>query len=154
MRSTPDRGVVTDYLLTQLAGQGWPVGDVVAPEGAGWQNDMTAPNSVFVPYLVLTPLNANGGTGTLGDSSTEWRLPYSLSTYGVSRRQVEDLADDARRFIAGFKKITLTMKDGTTTWKIQQSTWQAMGGIGYTNQVTPTALSQTDSLLIWLSKNS
>lgn len=154
MRSTIDRGVITSYLQTHLTGAEFTVGIVVAPDGAGWQGEPGTAGSVFVPYTVLTPLNSTSPSGGLADSSSEWQLPYTFSTYGVDARQVEDLADDVRRVLADLRRVNVTMRDGATSWQIQQTTCQSMGGVGYTTQMEPpTAFSQTDSMVLWLSKN-
>lgn len=147
-----DRGVVTAEVEARLTSGGVLVGLVTAPKTGGWQKEMTAEGAQFVPYVVVTPLNAQGGSGSLGDSTSEWQVPYSLSSYGVDVRQVEDLADDARRILLGLRRHNFSMRDGSS-WQVTQTRPQAIGGVGYTTQVDPTAFSQTDSVTLWLSRN-
>jgi hypothetical protein len=153
VKSVIDRGVVTDWVLTLLRGAGMFIGDVIAPSEAGWTGDMGKPGSVFIPFVVLTPGTASAPTGSFADSSEDWQLPYSLMSFGVDRRQVEDLADDARRLLGNQRRVDLVMRDGVSSWRVVQVTWPSIGAVGYTAQVDPTAFSQTDTSVLWLSKN-
>jgi hypothetical protein len=152
MTSTPDRAPLTDVLIGALETVVEFVGDVIAPQDAGWQNFPGGNDSVFVPYVVLTPQASPAPTGSLGDSQVDWRLPYTLTTYGVTRQQIEDVADEARRAVLGLTNVVVSMHDGTTAWKIIGVTSQNIGGVGYTDQIKPTAYSQSDSVLVWFSK--
>lgn len=152
MTSTPDRGPVTNVLVAAVASVVEQVGDVKAPENAGWQGDPAATNSLFIPYVVITPMSTPAPTGSLADAQIDWKLAYTLTTYGVTRRQIEDVADDARRAVLALRDITVVMNDGVTVWKIINVTSQNIGGVGYTDQIKPTAYSQSDSALVWLSK--
>jgi hypothetical protein len=82
----------------------------------------------------------------------DWKLPYTLTTYGTNRRQVEDLADDVRAALLAVKKFPLTMKDGAI-WRITTIDCNAIGGVGYTTAVSPTAFSETDSFNLTLSRS-
>lgn len=152
MASAPDRGVVTSYLLATLGANSFLVGDIEAPESAGWQTEMSSAGSEFVPYSTLMPQTSSRPSGSFGDPSSEWTLPYTLNTYGVNRRQVEDLADDQRALLLLIKKIDLTMRDNVV-WRLTTIDCPAMGGVAYTNAVTPTAFSETDSFTVTLSRS-
>jgi hypothetical protein len=152
MTSTPDRAPLTDAIITALQTVVEFVGDVVAPQDAGWQNFPGGNDSMFIPYVVLSPQASPAPTGSLGDGQIDWRLPYTLTTYGVTRQQIEDVADEARRAVLALNNVSITMNDGTTVWKIIGVTSQNIGGVGYTDQIKPTAYSQSDSVLVWFSK--
>jgi hypothetical protein len=152
MASAPDRGVVTTWLLDELDTNGHLAGDIEAPPGAGWQEEMNDAGAKFIPYLTTVPQNSSRATGSLGDPSMDWDLPYTLNIYGVNRRQVEDLADDVRAHLLEIKKIPLTMRDGVV-WKLTTIECRTIGGVGYTTAVTPTAFSQTDSYTMTLSRS-
>jgi len=152
MGSTPDRAPLTDAIVTALSTVVEFVGDVVAPQDAGWQSYPGGNESVFIPYVTVTPQPSPAPEGSLGDGQIDWRLPYTLTTYGVTRQQIEDVADDARRAVLGLNNISITMNDGTTVWKIIGVTSQNIGGVGFTDQIKPTAYSQSDSVLVWFSK--
>lgn len=152
MTSTPDRAPLTDTLIAALNTVVEFVGDVKSPMDAGWQADPGGNESVFIPYVVLSPQPSPAPTGSLGDSQVDWKLPYTLTTYGVTRQQIEDVADEARRAVLGLNNVSITMNDGTTVWKIIGVTSQNIGGVGYTDQIKPTAYSQSDSVLVWFSK--
>jgi len=154
MASAPDRGVITDWLIDFVqTGLNVSVGDIEAPPDVGWQSDSAKVNAEFIPYLVSTPGTATRSSGSFGDPSMDWKIPYTLTTYGVKRRQVEDLADDVRAALLDVKKVPLTMKDGVTVWKITTIDCTAIGGVGYTTAVTPTAFSETDSFNLTLSRS-
>jgi hypothetical protein len=152
MTSAPDRKPLTDFLITTLKTAVEQVGDVKAPQDAGWQADPGGNDSVFIPYVVLTPMASRPPTGTLADSQVDWQLPYTVATYGVTRAQIEDVADEARRALLALNKHEVLMNDGTTIWKIINVTSTNIGGVGFTDQIKPTAYSQADSVLVWLSK--
>jgi len=153
MASAPDRGVVTDWLIEFVSTElNIAVGDIEAPKNVGWQTDSAKPNAEFVPYLVSTPGTATRSSGSFGDPSMDWKLPYTLTTYGTNRRQVEDLADDVRAALLAVKKFPLTMKDGAI-WRITTIDCNAIGGVGYTTAVSPTAFSETDSFNLTLSRS-
>jgi len=152
MPSTPDRAPLTDALIAALEAAVEFVGDVKAPDAAGWQSHPGGNDSIFIPYVVLSPQSSPAPTGSLGDSQIDWRLPYTLTTYGVTRQQIEDVADEARRAVLALKDVTITMNDTTTVWKIIGVTSQNIGGVGFTDQIKPTAYSQSDSVLVMFSK--
>lgn len=152
MASAPDRGVATTWLLEQLGTLGYLAGDIEAPAGGGWQEEMSDPGARFTPYVTVFPQNSGRATGSLGDPSMDWDLPYTLNIYGVNRRQVEDLADDVRAHLLEIKKVPLTMRDGVV-WKLTTIECRTIGGVGYTTAVTPTAFSQTDSYTMTLSRS-
>lgn len=152
MTSTPDRGPLTAVVLAAIAGVVEYVGDIKAPTDAGWQENPGGNDSEFIPYTVVTPMASMAPTGSLDDPQIDWRLPYTLTTYGVARQQIEDVADDARRAVLGLIGTVVSMNDGVTTWKVINVTSQNIGGIGYSDQVKPTAYSQSDSVLVWFSK--
>jgi len=151
MASAPDRGVVTSWFLDTL-NTTYLAGDIEAPAGAGWQEEMNDVGAKFVPYLTIFPQPSQRATGSLGDPSMDWMLPYSMNIYGVNRRQVEDLADDVRADLLQIKKVPLTMRDGVV-WKMTTMECRTIGGVGYTTAVTPTAFSQTDSYTMTLSRS-
>lgn len=152
MASAPDRGVVTTWLLGVLNGASFLAGDIEAPPGGGWQEEMSDAGSTFVPYLTVVPQNSGRATGSFGDPSMDWDLPYTLNIYGVNRRQVEDLADDVRAHLLTIKKVPLTMRD-SVIWVMTTMECRTIGGVGYTTAVTPTAFSQTDSYTMSLSRS-
>src|SRR5262249_13103965 len=110
------RGPLTAALLTQLTELGKPVGDAIKPPEGGWQGQPNAPESTFVPYLVLTPQTAMVSSGSLGASQSEWRVPYTLASYGVRRDQCEWMADTARAYLnAQLRRQRLVLGAGTFT---------------------------------------
>ena len=152
MASTVERSKVSSWLRQTLEdGLDLPVGRVIAPDAAGWQTDATKPGSEFIPYIVVTPGNATPVWPTFDDPSQDWNVPYQATTYGVDTNQVEDLADSARKLLLAIKKVTITMSEGS--WRVTTISCTAIGGVGYTTAIDPTAYSQTDSFTLSLSRS-
>lgn len=152
MSSTPDRGPITQWLINRLEAESFRADGMVPPSDAGWQDDMVGDGSEFEPYIVVTPQTSSAGEGSLGDSTFDWEIPYTINSYGVHLRQVEDLADDSRRFLTGLRRININMKDGSS-WKVIGIRCTAIGGIGLNQSINPHAYSQSDSLIIKVSRN-
>lgn len=152
MASAPRRSKVSKHLKTTISEANFAVEMITAPKNAGWAADMGEAGSEFTPYLTITPQTSSQAEGSLGDPSTEWLLPYTLTGYGVHLEQLEDLMDDLRSLLLTPHRINLAMGDGTS-WRLVNTQCSAIGGIGYDNSVDPTAYSQSDSYLLRLSRN-
>ena len=156
---TPHRGELTNLMLTALAAVGFPIGDGAAPEPnavtagglhAGWNGDPNAPGSVYVPYLVLVSQTATVSSGPMSGPQDDWRLPYSMSSFGMSREQTEALAHRGRDQLESLNKTSVVL-DGVT-FKIQQLWFDAIGGVGRVDQTSPSTFGEVDTLTVWLSK--
>lgn len=101
-----DVGEVTSWLLTQLDGADFLVGDGEAPLDGGWSEGQPNAGS-FVEYLVLkqAPAVVPAGDGvSLCDSTSKWlRIPYQLVAYQTSRVSADVLAASARTTLAGLE---------------------------------------------------
>lgn len=150
---TPDRGSLTDILITKLAETDFPVGDAGAPDAeakAGWNGEPNAPGSTYVPYLVLTPSTATISSGPFPDPQGDWRVPYSMTTFGVSRKQTESLANRGRKILEDLSKTSVTL-DGQD-YKIQQINFDALGGVGRVDATSPSTYGEVDTFTVWLAK--
>lgn len=143
------RGDFTTYLLAELRTT-LLVGDGAAPDEGGWDDDPNDPGSSYVPYVVLNPMAVSQGTGPLGDTSSDYQLPYSVTAYGVSRNQVEFYADTARKKLASLVREVVTL-DGSD-WKIQQYRANSIGGVSRRDETEPSEFIQSDVVVIFLSK--
>lgn len=150
MTSSIYRGDLTAYLFEQLNTLSVLVGDGMAPDAGGWDDDPNDPASSYAPYLVMTPLTSTDATGSIADSSTDITLPYSFSAYGVSRDQVEFYADECRQKIVNLSRSVVTLTDGN--WKIQQARCTSIGGVARSDNVEPSEFSQTDVIVLYMSK--
>lgn len=150
MPSYLPRGGITDYLIATLRAANLLIGDGVAPPTGGWDDDPNAPNSTFFPYLVVNPMAVPDPTGAIGDSSTEFRAPYSLTSVGISRKQCETYADIGRRAVASLERDTIVLNGGD--WKIQQARANSIGGVSRSDNTEPSEFTQSDVVIIWLSK--
>ena len=143
------RGEFTSYLLGVLSDT-LLVGDGEAPGAGGWDDDPNDPNSSYVPYVVLNPMATSEGSGSLGDSQSDYQVPYSITAYGVTRDQVEYYADTARKKLASLVRATVTL-DGSD-WKIQQYRANSVGGVSRRDNTEPSEFIQSDVVVIYLSK--
>lgn len=144
------RGDLTAHLLTTLAADGVLVGDAEAPIAGGWDDDPNAPTSSFVPYLVLNPMPVPDATGSIGDSAVDYRVPYSVTSVGISRNQTEFYADRGREKIVALERTSVTLGGGG--WKIQQARANSIGGMTRNDSVEPSQFVQSDVVTIWVSK--
>ena len=146
---TLHRGDFTGYLLTELS-TALLVGDGDAPDEGGWDDDPSAPGSSYSPYTVVNPLTTQEATGSIGDSNSEIRAPYSMTSYGISREQVEFFADKSREIAVGLARTDVLL--GEDEWRIQQVRVSSIGGVARNDSVRPSEFSQTDVVMIYLSK--
>lgn len=152
-----DRGVITDWIMEEMGRGEFLVTDISPedkslPGSFGWVGEMGQEGATFNPYFILIPQTATNNfspSGFAGD--IDYRLPYTVTAFGVSRRQVEDIADDLRSFITGSRSTELFMKDGVTRWTITFIDISTIGGVGYNGQVDPPMYSQTDNYLVTVS---
>lgn len=151
MSTTLHRAPVTAALLSLLALTNKPVGDAIMPANAGWSgNQPNKDGSNFTPYVVLTPGSATASSGSMAMPQADWRMPYSLSSFGVSRQQCEWMADRARYTADGLKGQTLDLTTGT--FRVQMVAVDAIGGLVRVDATEPPYWGQIDQITIWLSK--
>lgn len=153
MNRVPDRGSLTDLMIDTLRTLGFPVGDAAAPDPAespGWKGDPNAPGSIFTPYLVLTPATATITSGPFNDPQGDIRLPYAVSSFGVTRKQTESLANRARKAVATLRNTRPVLDENE--YKIQQVNFDAIGGVGRVDQTSPSTFGEVDTFNVWLTK--
>ena len=151
MTITINRGPITLRLLDELKELNLPVGDNATPEDPhGWQGEPDADGSNFIPWVVLTPGTAPAGTGTFAESAEDWRLPYTVFYAGVSRDQVEWLADKMRSKFVDIEREVITTDSGD--WKILQLRCTSLGGTTRVGTTFPDYFTQADLYEVWLSK--
>ena len=150
MPSHLPRGDLTAHLIAELRADGLLIGDGEAPPTGGWDDDPNAPGSSFFPYLVVNPMAVPDATGPTGDTSMDWRVPYSVTAYGISRHQTETYADKGRERIVSLERTVVTLDGGG--WKIQQSRANSIGGMSRNDSVEPSEFVQSDVVTVWISK--
>lgn len=149
---------LTDQLITLLQGTGFPVGDADSPvvptdplvKHAGWNGDPNTQGSVYVPYVVLTPVTVTVTSGPISDPQADVRVPYQLTTFGVNRGQVEELADRARQALLPLAKQHLDL--GGVDHKVQQVEFPTVGGIARVDAADPPTFGEVDTVTVWLAK--
>lgn len=150
MPSYLPRGELTTILVTRLQTAGLLIGDGVAPNTGGWNDDPNLPTSKFLPYLVINPMAVADPTGPVGDTSSDFRVPYSMTSTGISRKQVEVYSDKGRKTLSEMERNTVTL--GGSGWKIQQVRANSVGGVVRTDNTEPSEFTQSDVVTIWITK--
>jgi hypothetical protein len=148
---TINRGPTTDRLLAELREPGLPVGDNSAPdEPYGWQGEPNSDLSSFIPWMHLSAGAATAGTGSIGSSATEWKLPYTVFYAGVRREQLDWIADKMRNQLTSIERESVSTDSGN--WRIQQIRCTSVGGSNRIGSTFPDYFTQADLFEVWLSK--
>lgn len=151
--SSLSRGPITTRLITELATEGFPVGDNTSPENPyGWSGEPNSEDATFTPYMTIAALTAapQRVSGALGDTGTEWVLPYSVFYAGISRRQAEALADRMREKFTGITRENIETPTGN--WQIQKISCTSVGGSVKQGSAFPDFFTQVDTIEVWVSK--
>lgn len=148
-----NRGPITDRLVAELKTAGLPVGDNRAPlDPYGWQGEPDSENSSFIPWMTISA--GTGRTqarpGSLGDSSSEWNLSYTVTYAAVTRDQLDWLADKMRLVLTGVQRDAVTTESGR--WRFQQIRCNTVGGTNRITSAFPDYYTQADLFEVWLSK--
>lgn len=148
---TINRGPVTDRILAELRSTDLPVGDNAKPEDPhGWQGEPNGDESSFIPWMSLVGGTASPGSGSMGDSASEWRLPYTVTHACVTRSQLDWLADKVRNALVAIKRESVPTDSGN--WRIQQIRCTSVGGSNRVGSPFPDYFTQADLFEVWLSK--
>lgn len=152
MTITLTRGPVTARLIAELQETNLPVGDNHAPTDAyGWQDEEPgADESNFIPWMVLTAGTASAGAGPLSASAADWKVPYTVFYAGVTREQLDWLADAMRMKLVNIERDPVNTDSGV--WRIQQIRCTSVGGTVRQAATFPDYYSQSDLFEVWLSK--
>ena len=149
--STINRGPITDRILAELAVDGLPVGDNAAPLSLhGWQGEPNADGSNFIPWMSCFGGTSRSASGSFGDSASEWRLPYTVTYAGVTRSQLDWLADKARRRLVAINRESVLTESGS--WRILQIACTSVGATNRIGAPFPDYYTQSDLFEVWLSK--
>ena len=155
MPSSPSRGPVTTRILTELETSGFPVGDNTSPETPyGWSGEPDGPGQTFTPWMTCAALAGAPQRipGALGDTGTEWSLPYSVFYAGVSRKQTEALADRLRTALTNISRESVATDTGN--WKIQKISCSTIGSSTKVGSAYPDYFTQADTFDVWITKGT
>lgn len=153
MPSSPSRGPITTRVITELGTEGFPVGDNAAPETPyGWSDEPNSDGGTFTPWMSVTALagSPQRPPGTLGDTGTEWSLPYSVFYAGISRKQCEALADRMRSALVNITRESVTTDTGD--WRIQKISCNSIGSSNRIGSAYPDYFTQVDMFDVWITK--
>ncbi len=148
----PQRGPITNRVIAELEIEGFPVGDNSSPvDPYGWQGEPNGDSQTFIPYLGLTPLNAQPQRSQdMSNSQGDWVMPYTVWYGGLSRRQTEALADRVRGRLVGIERESVETTAGK--WRIQQIRCTVIGGNQRVGSAFPDYYTQNDTYEVWISK--
>ena len=149
------RGDLTAELLLWLAkDNSFLIGDAVAPEHAGWDDNPNTAGAKYHPYVVVTPLTANPSSGSIAETNAYMIVPYSLTFYGVSRAQLEWMSDRSREIAVNLARSDYVLRglNQADSWKVMQAQLGSLGGISRSDNVEPSLYTQTDVINIYISK--
>lgn len=146
---------LTDALLAAVGTTtDLPVLDAQPPSNTnfGWSGQPGEAGSTFTPYTILTPQQSSNATGPLADTHSDWRLSYSLTSFGTSREQCEWIADLARSSLYGLQRDTFDGIDSDYT--ILQVRTDTIGGVIRSDVTNPPMFGQTDIYSVWVAKGT
>ena len=144
---------LTKAVIDQVAVGGKPVGDGVVPKNAGWiggQPNKEGTN--FVPFSVVSTGSSSSSSGPISDFQADWQTSYAVSSFGVSREQVEWMADTARENLALLKDSIIDL--GDASYKVILVRVDAIGGIQRVDATEPQYWGQTDAYTVWVTKTA
>lgn len=145
------RRPLTDILLSTIGtATSRPVGDGIAPSTGGWQGQPNSAGTNFVPYNVLVPQTANSSAGPFDDPQGDWRMPYSITSFGVRRDQCEAIADLARKTLSEMRGQLLQL--GDQKYSVQQVRTESIGAVTRYDTTDPAFWGQVDVVTVWLSR--
>lgn len=147
----PTRRPLTASVLAAFRATGVVVGDGDLPQ-ANWIGQPNTPTSTYEPFAVLSELAADNSSGPIGDSQGDWKMPYMVEYFGISRDQVGWLADKLRGTLISmrFTKIAL----GTTTFKTQYVRTDNLGTPQQVNVTNPSFWHQQDGVTLWMGREA
>jgi hypothetical protein len=143
------RSSLTELVLTTLRTSGLVIGDGEVPD-ANWIGQPGLPESEYEAFAVVSELTADHSEGPIGASQGDWRMPYMLEYFGISRSQVSWLADTLRGVLLGLRFTTLAM--GTSSYKVQLVRPDAIGAPQQITVTYPPFWHQQDNVTVWIGK--
>jgi hypothetical protein len=147
--TTIARGPLTTRILVALRVLGYPVGDGEMPD-ASWIGQPNAPDASYEPFAVLSALVADRSDGPLGDSQADWRMPYMVEYFGITREQTAWMADKMRATLAGLRFSVITL--GDADYKVQYVRNDNIGSPQRVSVTNPPFWQQQDGVTLWMGK--
>ena len=147
------RNLTTLVIETVATATNYPVGDVTVPDPPfGWSETPGVVGTIFTPYSIVVPQTGSYSDGPFSNTQSDWRLPYSISSFGATRNQCEWISDLVRN---GLKHLMRTTFDGVEdTYTIQNVKVDAIGGVMKTDTTEPHTFGQTDIYNFWVVKGT
>lgn len=148
------RQFITNHLKKLLERVDKPVGLAESPIDGGWRGEPNSDGTNFVPYTVITPNSSSAPSGyaegPISEWQPDWRLSYSISSYGVKPEQCEWMADEAREILDAI--VNTHVSSGGNNYLIQQMRVDMLGGLIRVDATDPPYWGQSDQISVWLSE--
>lgn len=144
------RSYLSDHVVSYLSDAGLRVGDGLAPEDGGWDGPPDADSSSYSPYITIIPGTGSDATGPIGSSIADITSPYIITGYGLSRRHVERYMDKVADVLVAMDRTIVVL--GDSSWKLQQTRRDSIGGVSRNDSIEPSEFSQSDVYIVYISK--
>ena len=149
-----ERQFITAALIAQVETGGKPVGFAQSPTTGGWQGQPNTDGTNFTPYTVILPNASSAPSGVyegpIDGWQADWKLSYTLSSFGVMPEQCEWMADVVRVLLD--KIVNTSITSGSNSYLVQQMRVDALGGLVRVDATEPPYWGQSDQISIWLSE--
>jgi hypothetical protein len=149
-----ERRIITQHLTTLVETTGKPVGLGQSPTNGGWQGQPNTDGTNFTPYVVINPNPASAPSGVaegpISGWQADWKLSYTISSFGVMPEQTEWMADAVRILLDGI--VNMTIASGSNSYMVQQVRVDGLGGLVRVDATEPPYWGQSDQISIWLSE--
>lgn len=149
-----ERRIITKYLFTLLETSGKPVGLSQSPIAGGWRGQPNVDGTNFTPYVVINPNPSTAPSGfaegPISEWQADWKLSYSVASFGVMPEQCEWMADTARILLNQATGEVIT--SGSNSYVVQQVRVDGLGGLVRVDATEPPYWGQNDQISIWLSE--
>lgn len=149
MSATIQRSDLTLAVLEALRATGQVIGDGELPDSS-WIGQPNLPGSVYEPFAVLSELTADRSDGPLSDSQADWRMPYMVEYFGITREQTAWMADKMRATLAGLRFSVITL--GDADYKVQYVRNDNIGSPQRVSVTNPPFWQQQDGVTLWMGK--
>lgn len=158
MRDLPERGRLTDALLTyltstlELTDRPVLVGDAQAPDAGGWPEQGAGQLGDYAPYVTVhTELALPRDPSTAASAHASWAMGYRLRSFGAVRAQADWAADQVRAAMLGFTGRTLQL--GPARWQVTAVLFNQLGAVVPNRATDPPTWQVVDAVGIWLDRH-
>lgn len=155
-RDVPERGRLTDDLITYLAGnaaitaQSLLIGDADVPSGGGWPGGQRTQAAFVATTTVRTGTAVPLHRETVRARHTFWRCRYELTTVGGVRSQADAGADVVRHVMISYQDRVITGSVTSRDWNVTDVVYESLGAVTKRGSDDSATWQVVDTVDIWL----